>query len=193
MPVWCGRLKSPWVSKSVDLGICLFSSHTSYHRYDITEIVLLWRKTKKQTLPQCFLFLFLWFSIFWCFVFLLLSWQVLVLLSVWQQQSWYCHYFCPEFRWSLRKDCGCDPVRRVTATAYPAEDVGVVNKHTQSSILSRVNILHCAISLQSTLETNVWQELYPSFDLVCWIFAAVLPERPADVCLVVVVKHPSNM
>ena len=61
MPIWCGRYKIPWVSKSVDSRLRLSispSSHTSHHRHDMTEILLLWHKTTtKQTkptlLPQC--------------------------------------------------------------------------------------------------------------------------------------------
>ena len=54
MPIWCGRLKISLVGKSVGSRI-LLSSQTSYHRHDITEIMLLWCKTttNKQTRLQC--------------------------------------------------------------------------------------------------------------------------------------------
>ena len=50
-------------------------------------------------------------------------------------------YMCSEFRWYLRKDGGCDPARRVTASAYPSEVAGRTWKkcvHTQSGLWSNV-------------------------------------------------------
>ena len=43
--IWCVRLNIPWVGKSVGPGFLSFSSHLSCHHYDITEILLIWRKT----------------------------------------------------------------------------------------------------------------------------------------------------
>ena len=45
MPIQCGRVKVHWVAKRVDY----FSSHTSYHCFGITEILLLGYKTNRQT------------------------------------------------------------------------------------------------------------------------------------------------
>ena len=56
MPVWSGRLKIPWVSKSVGSGF-LPSHLISYHRHDITKILLLWRKTtNKQNKSHLFFY-----------------------------------------------------------------------------------------------------------------------------------------
>ena len=46
--IWCGRLKIPWVHKSVGSGFLLLILFIIYHRRDITEILLQWRKTTNK-------------------------------------------------------------------------------------------------------------------------------------------------